>query len=148
MAVKYGFNRAVKEVMGVDVKKYTPKMTGQKDKPLWKAREEKAEEAKNTIKQAENAQEQLDMTKADLRALKKFNTNFANELKVWFESKDEKQALKSEQKLEKMNQKARQRFSDNVLNQLGPYEAVDEAEKKKKRKTGITRAPQLKPPGM
>lgn len=132
--------------LGIDYAKYEPLGTGRKKK--WQYEQKQAKEAEqkaleaskqaniDTLK-ANQANEELNLTKADLKTLKRFNTNYGKELKIWFESQDEKAALKSENKLQKMHNKIKKRFSDKVLNKLGHYGATEEAEKKKKRKIGL-----------
>lgn len=155
-AVKRGLNLGVKAQLGIDWRKHKPENPNCGDMPLHVAREKKAKEAEqkaieaskqaniDTLK-ANQANEELNLTKADLKTLKRFNTNYGKELKIWFESQDEKSALKSESKLQKMHNKIKKRFSDRVLNELGHYGATAEAENKKNRKTGVKRRGGLSP---
>lgn len=144
MAVKYGFNRAVKEVMGIDVKQYKPLMTGQKDKPLWKAREDKAKEAEQTIQAAEEKLSFMELQKAELRKLKKFVTLFKTEIKKWVTAETEEQNRKHEKKLRELEKKAADNWSPELRENFIPYDDIEDIESHKQRKTGIRR-PLLRP---
>lgn len=71
-AVKNGFNRGVKKVLGVSNLDYTPKNTKVKDKPLYVARQEKAEK--------ELSQHKIwrEKVKKELDHFKRFKEVFAN----------------------------------------------------------------------
>lgn len=144
-AVKRGLNLGVKAQLGIDWRKHKPENPNCGDMPLHVAREKKAkaaeEKALEASKQAntatlkaQQANEELNLTKSDLKTLKRFNTNYGKELKIWIDSQDEKQVLKSEAKLQKMDSKIKKRFSDRVLNEMGHHQATEAAENKKKRK--------------
>ena len=70
-AMKNGFNKGVKQVLGVDNLKYEPETQGVKDKPLWLARNEKLKKMKKEIlKDKKNAETLNNKNKKDIEEIK------------------------------------------------------------------------------
>lgn len=79
--VKQSFNESVRRLLGVDNYSYEPKRKGAKDKPLWAAREEKAQQAEARIAFAEKALKSIETRFIFAKQeIKKWGADFLKEL--------------------------------------------------------------------
>lgn len=132
-AVKTGFNKAVKAVMGVDNYEYIPKQKNVKDKPLWAIRKERNKEIE---RKAEEEREKTMQVGKKLVKVKKVFKSYANTLATWFDTEDEKKQQRLVKKMQKqINSAFDYKATEEQLKQF--KDAAERAERDKKKKTGL-----------